>query len=90
MALYFICQQYLRTEASTAERAAMATSLVGAAVIIGRLGSGYLLDRLFAPRVAILFYGATALGIAMLCTGTAWKPRARRLISSRARHGMQR
>ncbi len=53
----------------TVERAAMATSLVGAAVIIGRLGSGYLLDRLFAPRVAIIFYGATALGIAMLCAG---------------------
>ena len=53
----------------TAERAAIATSLVGAAVIIGRLGSGYLLDRLFAPRVAILFYGATAVGIAMLCAG---------------------
>ena len=47
----------------TAERAAMATSLVGAAVIVGRLGSGYLLDRFFAPRVAILFYSATALGI---------------------------
>ncbi len=47
----------------------MATSLVGAAVTIGRLASGYLLDRLFAPRVAILFYGATALGIAMLCVG---------------------
>jgi MFS family permease len=53
----------------TAERAAMAISLVGAAVIIGRLGSGYLLDRMFAPRVAILFYSATALGIAMLCVG---------------------
>lgn len=52
----------------TAARAAVATSLVGAAVITGRLGSGYLLDRLFAPRVAILFYGATALGIAILCT----------------------
>jgi MFS family permease len=54
----------------SAERAAMATSLVGAAVITGRLGSGYLLDRLFAPRVAILFYGATAMGIAILCTGS--------------------
>jgi cyanate permease len=54
----------------TAERAAMATSLVGAAVIAGRLSAGYLLDRLFAPRVAILFYSATALGIAILCTGT--------------------
>ena len=53
----------------TAERAAVATSLVGAAVTIGRLGSGYLLDRLFAPRVAVLFYSATAVGIAMLCAG---------------------
>jgi MFS family permease len=54
---------------ATAPRAAMATSLVGAAVIAGRLGSGFLLDHVFAPRVAILFYGATALGIAILCTG---------------------
>jgi MFS family permease len=53
----------------TAERAAMATSLVGAAVIVGRLGSGFLLDYVFAPRVAILFYGATAVGIAILCEG---------------------
>jgi MFS family permease len=55
----------------TAERAAKATSLVGAAVIVGRLGSGYLLDYFFAPRVAILFYGATALGMAILCAGNA-------------------
>jgi MFS family permease len=55
----------------TPERAAFATSLVGAAVIVGRLGSGYLLDRLFAPHVAILLYGATAVGTAVLCTRTA-------------------
>jgi predicted MFS family arabinose efflux permease len=55
----------------TPERAAIATSLVGAAVIVGRLGSGYLLDRLFAPHVAILLYGATAVGTAILSTGTA-------------------
>ncbi len=53
----------------SAARAATATSVLGAAVITGRLGSGYLLDRIFAPRVAMLFYGATALGIAILCTG---------------------
>jgi MFS family permease len=53
----------------SAAQAATATSLVGAAVIVGRLCSGYLLDRMFAPRVAILFYSATALGIAILCTG---------------------
>jgi cyanate permease len=52
------------------ERAALATSLMGGAVIVGRLGSGYLLDRLFAPHVAILLYGATAVGTAILCTGT--------------------
>jgi MFS family permease len=55
----------------TAERAAIATALVGIAVLLGRVTSGYLLDRLFAPRVAILFYGATALGIAILCAGTS-------------------
>ncbi|MBF6592754.1 MAG: MFS transporter, partial [Ktedonobacterales bacterium] len=53
------------------QRAAIATSLVGAALIVGRLGSGYLLDRLFAPRVAILVYGATTLGMGILCTGSA-------------------
>ena len=54
----------------TAERAAIATSLVGIAVLLGRVTSGYLLDRFFAPRGAILFYGATAVGIAILCSGT--------------------
>ena len=51
----------------SAERAAVATSLVGAAVMVGRLASGYLLDRLFAPRVAMLFYGATMVGMGILC-----------------------
>src|SRR5260370_15436518 len=53
----------------TAERASIATSLVGAGALLCRLCSGYLLDRLFAPRVAILFYGATALGMAILSAG---------------------
>lgn len=53
----------------SAERAALITSLVGAAVIAGRLGSGLLLDHIFAPRVAILFYGGATLGIAILCSG---------------------
>jgi MFS family permease len=55
----------------SAERAAIATALVGVAVMLGRVTSGYLLDRLFAPRVAMIFYGATALGIAILCAGTS-------------------
>jgi len=55
--------------AISAERAALATSLVGAAVMVGRLGSGFLLDRFFAPRIAILFYGGATLGIAILWAG---------------------
>jgi len=55
--------------AISAERAALATALVGAAVMVGRLGSGLLLDHVFAPRVAMLFYGAAALGMGILCAG---------------------
>jgi len=55
--------------AISAERAALVTSLVGAAVLVGRLGSGLLLDHVFAPRVAILFYGGAALGMGILCVG---------------------
>jgi predicted MFS family arabinose efflux permease len=53
----------------SASRAAAASSVVGAAVIAGRLGSGFLLDHIFAPRVAMLFYGASVLGIVILATG---------------------
>jgi len=53
----------------TPERSALAVSLIGVAVMLARLTSGYLMDFVFAPRVAILFYSATALGIAMLATG---------------------
>jgi MFS family permease len=55
----------------SAERAAAITALVGVAVSVGRLGSGYLLDRVFAPRVAIVFYSGTALGLAILWAGSS-------------------
>jgi cyanate permease len=55
----------------TFQRAALASSLAGAAVMIGRVGTGYLLDRLFAPRLASSFFAAAALGIAMLWSGAA-------------------
>jgi MFS family permease len=50
----------------SAQTAALGSSFVGAAVLIGRVGTGYLLDRLFAPRIAAAFFGGAALGIAML------------------------
>src|SRR5215831_347843 len=38
-------------------------------VFVGRLGCGYLLDRIFAPYVAVGFFGAAALGIGLLWSG---------------------
>jgi cyanate permease len=55
----------------TAERAALASSLLGGALLIGRVGSGYSLDRFFAPRVAMFFFGGAALGMVLLWSGAA-------------------
>jgi MFS family permease len=53
----------------SAQRAALGSSLAGGSVLIGRVFTGYLLDRLFAPRVAAAFFGAAALGIGLLWLG---------------------
>jgi MFS family permease len=55
----------------TLQTAALAGSLAGVAVMIGRVGTGYLLDRLFAPRLAACLFGAASLGIGMLWLGSA-------------------
>jgi MFS family permease len=54
----------------SAQKAALGSSLAGSSVLIGRVFTGYLLDRLFAPRVAAAFFGAAALGIGLLWLGT--------------------
>jgi MFS family permease len=53
----------------SAQTAALGSSLAGAAVLIGRVGTGYLLDRFFAPQVAALFFAGSAVGIGLLCVG---------------------
>ncbi len=55
--------------AMSAEHAALATSFVGAAVMVGRMGSGFLLDHFFAPRVAMFFFGGATVGMAVLGAG---------------------
>lgn len=55
----------------SAERAALASSLLGAALLVGRVLSGYLLDRLFGPHVAVLLFGGVACGISFLWAGVA-------------------
>lgn len=53
----------------TAQRAAIALSLLGAANLIGRLGTGWLLDRSPAILVVTLSFAAITLGIVMLLAG---------------------
>ena len=47
-----------------------AISAAGLALLVGRLAAGWLLDRLHAPHVAIVFFSLPLLGIALLL-GTA-------------------
>ena len=51
---------------SNGRLAALASSLLGGGLLIGRTGSGYLLDRFFAPGVAALIFAGAACGIALL------------------------
>jgi predicted MFS family arabinose efflux permease len=46
--------------------AAIAVSLMGAASLLGRLATGWLLDRFFAPRLAFCVLALAALGIFLL------------------------
>ena len=54
--------------------AASAISFFGAATIVGRLGNGYLVDRLPAQRVAAMLFFGAALGLPMLLVdgGRGW------------------
>jgi len=64
-------QPLLMDRGLSPERAAVAISVIGLSLLVGRLGCGYLLDRIFAPRVAMFFFGASALGMAILWFGRA-------------------
>jgi MFS family permease len=49
--------------------AGLGSSLMGGAVMIGRIGTGYLLDRTFAARLASILFAVAASGIALLWLG---------------------
>jgi MFS family permease len=57
----------------SAQGAAMASSIVGIALLIGRVGTGYLLDRFFAPRLAAFFFCGASAGIGLLMFGAGGK-----------------
>ena len=54
----------------SAENAALASSALGVALLLGRVGSGYVLDRVFAPYVATFFFSGVACGLSLLCIGS--------------------
>lgn len=56
----------LTDRGSSFQIAALGSSLVGAALLIGRVGSGYLLDRFSGPRIAAMFFSGVAVGIGLL------------------------
>jgi MFS family permease len=53
------------------ETAAAALSAVGLAIIVSRTGAGYLVDRIFAPYVAVVFFCCPIAGIALLLSGAS-------------------
>lgn len=50
----------------TSSQAAVVQSLVGVAILVGRLGSGAAMDRFFAPHVAAVAFTISAIGCALL------------------------
>ena len=55
----------------SAQNAALATSLLGGALLFGRVGAGYLLDRFFAGIVASCFFCGATLGLLLLWGGVS-------------------
>ena len=53
----------------TLQRAAFASSLLGVALLIGRVFTGFFLDRYFGPYVAMLLFSGVAVGISLLWSG---------------------
>lgn len=53
----------------SAQSAVLATSVFGGATLLGRVGTGYLLDRFFAPYIAACLFTGTALGIVLFWSG---------------------
>src|SRR5690606_34083014 len=51
--------------------AALALSVLAVALVVGRLGAGWLMDRFFAPRVAIAFLLSPIVAVLLLAAGVS-------------------
>jgi MFS family permease len=56
----------------TAGNAALCASILGGSSLIGRIGVGWLLDRFFGPRVALVINVITAVGIFLLARASSF------------------
>lgn len=56
----------------TAREAALCASALGASSLLGRIGVGWLLDRFFGPRVALVINLLTAIGIFLLARASSF------------------
>jgi len=61
----------LTDRGASPQAAANAVSVIGVAMLLGRTGSGYFLDRYFAPRVCAVLFGQSTIGIAVLAAGAS-------------------
>lgn len=66
--------ELLADRGASMKAAAAATSALGLAVLLGRIGTGYLLDRYFGPHVALFIFASAGFGIALLWTGNTGLP----------------
>lgn len=62
----------LTDKGATAAEAALVLSVAGTAALCGKLGTGYLLDRFRASRVAALLLGFCAVGFALVLRSYQW------------------
>lgn len=61
----------LTSRGVTPMRAATALSVLAVALVVGRLGAGWLMDRFFAPRVAIAFLLGPIVALFILAAGAS-------------------
>jgi MFS family permease len=59
----------LTDQGLSARTAALAAAVLGGTTLAGRVGTGYLLDRFFAPRVAAFYFCGAGLGLFTLWLG---------------------
>jgi predicted MFS family arabinose efflux permease len=66
--------QMLVDRGASAGAAALAVSVIGFAVMAGRCATGYLLDYIFGPYLAVFIFALSSFAIAVLWTGVAGAP----------------